>query len=307
MEHIEISIRDFARYIKRGDIKTPNWFAIEHNLLLHPDFFGVTGDEVKAFIWVIGTAAHLNLSTIRVYLDVCASQIQISKKSVRSCIEKLSTKRWDVTDPSRVCTGNFGPSCTTVEDSTGENSTVHNREGNILGSPGEPEQHPLIQIWNEHRGELPAVIKTTVQRNKKIEKTWSNLTAAEWVTVIKKIAASDFCNGRTDSGDWKAGFDWLLSYDKNKTPNYLKVQEGNYDNAKSRSSKTNWDDSAQKVLTAIRRFGSQNPDEAKAFLGDELLAQVRAIGGLSRIGAMPATEFTAKQIAKLLRSAELSA
>jgi len=98
VDFIEIELRDFKDLVKRSDIKSPTWFAVEHNLLLHPDFFEVTGDEVKAYIWIIGTATHLNTPKIRAYGDLCCRQIGISRKSFDSCISKLSGKRWDVTD-----------------------------------------------------------------------------------------------------------------------------------------------------------------------------------------------------------------
>lgn len=130
MDFIEITIKDFSGYIKRRDIQSPTWFAVEHNLLLHPDFFKVSGDEIKAFLWIMGVAAHLNQSKIRVYFDVCASQVKITSEAVKSCLEKLNGKRWDVTTPSRkrngrvrVFTDNSGPACPTVQYSTGENST----------------------------------------------------------------------------------------------------------------------------------------------------------------------------------------
>jgi hypothetical protein len=128
MKFIEIEIRHFAKYIKRGDIKTPNWFAVDHNILLHPDFFPVSGDEFKAYVWIIGVAAHLNASKIRVYPEVCASQLRIPVEVVHSSIEKLNEKRWDVTNPLRRRTGNNKASCPTVQDSTIQNIT--NRETN---------------------------------------------------------------------------------------------------------------------------------------------------------------------------------
>lgn len=68
-----------------------------------------------------------------------------------------------------------------------------------------------------------------------------------------------------------------------------------------------WTAAAQKVLTAVRRFGSRNPDEAKAFLGDELYGRVRAAGGLSLIGQMPANDFTLTKLAAMLKAAEIPA
>ena len=42
--------------------------------------------------------------------------------------------------------------------------------------------------------------------------------------AVKKAAASDFLNGKNDSG-WVADFDWII-----KPNNFIKVLEGNYDN-----------------------------------------------------------------------------
>lgn len=134
MEFIEVKIRKFSTLIKRSDIKSPTWFAMEHNVLLHPDFFDVDGDEFKAFVWIAGVAAHLNSDSIRVYSDVCASQIRISKKSVKSCIEKLSGKRWDVTVQSRECTGNFDEASATVQYSTVQDTTEHNSTNKTISA-----------------------------------------------------------------------------------------------------------------------------------------------------------------------------
>lgn len=244
VDFIEVAIKDFSSYIKRGDIKAPTWFAVEHNLMLHPDFFKVNGDEVKAFLWIIGTAAHINKAKIRVYVEMCASQIVIPVESVRSCIEKLNGKRWSVTDPSRSCTGNSGPASpteqdttrhystehdTTEQDTTGDITTEQNSEGIIQGAKAPPELPRLINIWNEHRGDLPAIKRLTTIRAKKIKDIWPKLTEPEWIEAVKMVAKSDFLNGRTDRGDWCASFDWFISESKNdRTPNYIKVIEGNF-------------------------------------------------------------------------------
>lgn len=225
MEFIEIEIKDFAKYLKRSDIKTPTWFAVEHNLLLHPDFFDVKGDEVKAFFWILGTAIHLNSKHIKVFPDLCASQIGIKKSSVHLCIEKLKGKRFSVRD----CTGDFGPTCTTGQDSTHKNSTHKNSTGIIQGKADEPEHLKLVAIWNEHRGILPAISKVTDARKKKMQKAWPQFTAEEWTSIVKRVSENKFLTGQTDKSDWKASFDWLLG-EKEKTPNYIRVHEGNYDN-----------------------------------------------------------------------------
>jgi hypothetical protein len=242
MEFVQVKIRKFSTLIKRSDIKTPNWFAVEHNILLHPDFFGISGDEFKVYIWIIGTAAHLNSDEIRVYSEVCASQLRIKQSLVHSSIEKLKGKRWDVTDPLRVRTGNFEVTNPTVQGSTGENSEVQDSGGNILALAPGPEQLPkLIAIWNELCGELPKVRTITDGRRAAIASEWPKLPEDDWRLVVAKIAESDFCNGQTKSGDWKAGFDWMLEQKKPKGKkhpdphNYLKVLEGNYDNRETKT------------------------------------------------------------------------
>ena len=162
MDFIEINITHFSSYIKRSDIKTPTWFALDHDIVTHPDFFDINGDEFKAFIRIIGIATHLNCQTIRVYTQVVSHQAKVSHKSVLSCIEKLKGKRWDVTEAYgsvRMLTGNIGPTCP-----TGEGREEERSEGNILSISATTEFHPLAITWNQHCGELPKVVKVTEER-----------------------------------------------------------------------------------------------------------------------------------------------
>lgn len=87
-----------------------------------------------------------------------------------------------------------------------------------------PTMHKLILLWNELCGELPKVKTSNKTRERKIKTVWPCLDESEWVQVIKKLAASDFCNGNNDRA-WKADFDFLL-----KPETYSRTQEGRYDN-----------------------------------------------------------------------------
>ena len=51
-----------------------------------------------------------------------------------------------------------------------------------------------------------------------------------WAIAIKRVAESDFCNGRTDRGSWVATFDWLLQADT-----LDKILEGKYDNRQGKT------------------------------------------------------------------------
>jgi len=118
LEFIEITVRKFNTLVKRKDLKSPQWFAMPNEILSHPDFFDVDGDEFKVFAWVLGVAAKLNMATIRVYPDLCAHQARVTAEKVASTIEKLNGKRWDVTRTSRARHADVPLQDSTVQDST---------------------------------------------------------------------------------------------------------------------------------------------------------------------------------------------
>lgn len=88
--------------------------------------------------------------------------------------------------------------------------------------------HPLAELWNQECGaKLGTVRKVSpgTKRYKAAAARWSEEPTAEfWTPILRRIAASDFCNGSGDRG-WKAHFDWLIE------PNTAeKVLNGMYDN-----------------------------------------------------------------------------
>jgi hypothetical protein len=85
--------------------------------------------------------------------------------------------------------------------------------------------HWLANLWNQNCGELPKCREVTASRRRAISaKLRDNPNPDYWQEVIRKLAASDFCNARTGKS-WRATFDWLL-----KNDNHLKALEGMYDN-----------------------------------------------------------------------------
>lgn len=70
----------------------------------------------------------------------------------------------------------------------------------------------------------------SAKRRKAAKPLWAEFPDREfWVTVVKKMADSDFCNVRT-GGRWSANFDFLLQPDT-----HLKANEGQYDHNKKKS------------------------------------------------------------------------
>lgn len=72
----------------------------------------------------------------------------------------------------------------------------------------------LLAIWNANRGDLPAA-KMTAQRRAKIKaRLKEEPSAAYWEELVKKLAATPFARGQSDSG-WIVNFSWLIKNDEN--------------------------------------------------------------------------------------------
>jgi hypothetical protein len=89
-----------------------------------------------------------------------------------------------------------------------------------------PHKNRLIEIWNQNCGALAKVKKSNASRDRKSKARFGELSESDWIEVVQRIAASDFCNGQNDRG-WRASFDFLLRPDT-----ALKVLEGQYANKK---------------------------------------------------------------------------
>lgn len=91
-------------------------------------------------------------------------------------------------------------------------------------------------LWNSILKNSPHVLKLTEARKKKITArvqefgTTSDENLKEFCTrLFARVQASDFLTGRaqgTNGRGWVATFDWLFE----NSSNWVKVQEGNYDN-----------------------------------------------------------------------------
>lgn len=125
------------------------------------------------------------------------------------------------------------PTITNVtEDFTSRTSGVTQRKSRVYKEEEDKEEEEVYAVtpnafkdyWNKTR--LPKIRSLTEQRRKQLKIRMSeDEFAKQWMVIIDKMAASDFCNGENDR-IWKADIDWLL---KNDTY-YNRVLEGKYDN-----------------------------------------------------------------------------
>lgn len=87
----------------------------------------------------------------------------------------------------------------------------------------------FIDCFEKHCPTLPTLIgEPGATRKRTIKARLTEHPGMDWwVDLFKKVEASDFLTGKVK--DWKANFDWIL-----KPANLQKIQEGVYDNGKSK-------------------------------------------------------------------------
>lgn len=90
---IEITILKFNDVSRRKELKRPTWFAIDNDILSHPDFFDINAEEFRCWVWIISVASKVNKDTVRLDSRVFAHQCRCKEKVFFATIEKLRGKR----------------------------------------------------------------------------------------------------------------------------------------------------------------------------------------------------------------------
>lgn len=97
----------------------------------------------------------------------------------------------------------------------------------------------VVGLWNEICQSLPKVKRLSGNRRAKVKsrlREWGSSDSEQLAKareLFTRVEASDFLSGR--AGKWSATFDWLFGNDGN----WVKVDEGNYDNKKGNSTPRN--------------------------------------------------------------------
>lgn len=229
---MKISLINAEQYFKRKDLKSIPWFAISNNILEHPDFFDVTGNEFKAFIWIIGVAAKCKKIVFDLDLKHAAYMARLDENDFQLCINKLSGKRIQVVEITEDVT-----SSSRVRNRSVPNITEHNKtelknikkEIQEIGGSDEPSEtyvspaQILFWIWNENRGSLPEAVALSKKRESAAKRRWKEVPdEAYWKNIATLLSKSEFCCGKNER-KWKADFDFFV-----KPDTHFLVLEGKY-------------------------------------------------------------------------------
>ena len=114
----------------------------------------------------------------------------------------------------------------------------------------------LQNLWNEKvdssKSGLARVIEDSKDRKDKERLRLKSRDKESWKIVFDKINSSLFCCGENDKR-WKASYDWIMKNDTNA----IKVLEGKYDNAETKSTKEPVN-TTKAIQTLIEREEAQN-------------------------------------------------
>lgn len=157
----------------------------------------------------------------RNYLDYQPSRASVEEKSAQ---ERERKAKWRL---SRKCPNGTKPDGTQTSAPTGPDRTGPDRsrpiDQELVSAAADPTA--LMDAWNHGTGlPIPKCRELSDKRRKHAIARLRERPLEEWVQVIARINASQFCRGQNDRG-WAATFDWLLQPDT-----AVKVLEGKYDN-----------------------------------------------------------------------------
>lgn len=125
---------DFTKRTK--DIKKNTWFSFPNDLLLHPDFSEINGEELKWFFWIVSICSKLNKNKVRINMPHTEKILDLNRSDLFSMIKKLQGKQIDVAcdqtaterdHGAAVCDQSAAPTLHYITDNTLHNTTSHNK------------------------------------------------------------------------------------------------------------------------------------------------------------------------------------
>lgn len=228
-----IDIVDFNTLLKRTDaakLSAPLWHPFPNDTFDHPRYFGLTLEArvVLSYcytrrsreggpIWF--DSAH-TAHAIGAYITLEGVERALQLLIQRAVIRTLREEKRE--EERRVLCGDKPLSATADDDSS-----------SLTQAEGQEEKFApskLLEIWNLHRGPLPAAQRMTAKRTKSAAtRIKENSDPEYWTSIVQRLAVSRYATGQVPTKmcprGWKADIDWLLENDTN----HVKVAEGKYD------------------------------------------------------------------------------
>lgn len=89
MTNPTVQFLNWEKYNPRKDVKNPSWFRLDHDMITDSEFFSFSGEEVKAWIYLLSEASKKNRDTITINLEHAERVCRLPPATIASAIEKL--------------------------------------------------------------------------------------------------------------------------------------------------------------------------------------------------------------------------
>lgn len=219
-EFYKVKILNWEKW--NGGKKTSQWFKLSSQFSFDHKISSLTNSQFRLFIELLQLAA--NSSTNEVHLtgyNVCIGW-QMRRYSLSIALSKLAELQLiEITDK---------------RDKIRKDKKEEIVSPKAISAVADHVQQ-FFDAYNLNSGILPKANKLTRKRKSAINQRWNEKPDLDyWVTTIKRMAASEFCTGKTG---WTADLDFLLRPDS-----HVKINEGKYDNRKQIKKSVNqglWD------------------------------------------------------------------
>jgi hypothetical protein len=113
---VTVTVLSWDKHNPRKDIKHPAWFALSNRVTEDPKLFALTGDEFKAWIYVLCQASQKNNATVEIFFEHASRAGGISVDAMKSALAKLSSA--GVTETLRTRTQSVRKRTRTSRDTT---------------------------------------------------------------------------------------------------------------------------------------------------------------------------------------------
>lgn len=227
---MKIKITKFREFNPRKDYKTLPWVRLNTDLFFSPSTDDLSAEEIALWIFLLMMAARKNCDEFDVTESYISKHSRVQESRIRDYLSNIEKNSMISISRSSDVRETFVPRSLRNDTNVTERTNVTNeRESTDVDALVPEIIHPLVDLWNLWCEKLPKVNHTNASRRKKCEARFrespEGIKPNDYFSeIVRKIAASDFCNGKSERG-WRATFDWLL-----QPETHLKVSEGKYDN-----------------------------------------------------------------------------
>lgn len=152
-----VTVLNWSKFNDRKDVKRSSWFRLEHDTVSSADFYDFTGDEFRAWIYILSQASKKNDSgKFRLSYAHADRACRIPPSAIDSAMEKLISLQCVAVDGTRTARTRTAPGTsmpatygrTDVRDETNETQRTNEKLTGEL--PLTPSQGRTVATWKSY-------------------------------------------------------------------------------------------------------------------------------------------------------------